>query len=126
MRSRECSTNTEHQTMTTKNVRVLLCALCSALLGTAAIAATHSAEAYPSRPIRIVLGFPPGGSDDYLARIIGPKLSERVGQSVVVDNRPGASSNLGAELTARATPDGYTLFLGPVTTLAASRALFPK
>ncbi|MGZ5163786.1 MAG: Bug family tripartite tricarboxylate transporter substrate binding protein [Burkholderiales bacterium] len=93
---------------------------------TCAAATPSTAGAYPSRPIRIILGFPPGGSDDYLARIIGPKLSERMGQSVVVENRPGASSNIGAELTARATPDGYTLFLGPITTLAASRTLYPK
>jgi tripartite-type tricarboxylate transporter receptor subunit TctC len=112
--------------MTKNNIRRLLCAFTIALASGCAMAATGTTDAYPSRPIRIILGFPPGGSDDYLARIIGPKLSERVGQSVVVENRPGASSNIGAELTAHATPDGYTLYLGPVTTLAASRSLYPK
>ena len=103
--------------------------LLAAALGVSAsfaACAAASVESYPARPIRIIIGFPPGGSDDYLARVIGPKLAERLGQNVVVDNRSGAASNLGAELTARANPDGYTLFLGPISTLAASVTLYPK
>lgn len=89
-------------------------------------AATGLADGYPSKPIRLILGYPPGGSDDYLARIIGPKLSQRLSQPVIVENRPGAAGNMGAEMAAHADPDGYTLYLGPSTLLAASRSLYPK
>jgi tripartite-type tricarboxylate transporter receptor subunit TctC len=71
-------------------------------------------------------GFPPGGSADYMARVIGPKITEQFGQPVIVDNRPGASSNVAAEITARANPDGYTLMLGVMTPLAVSPSLYPK
>ena len=66
------------------------------------------AQDYPSRPIRVVVPFTPGTGMDIIARNVGPRLSERLGQPVVIDNRPGASGNLGAELVARATPDGHT------------------
>jgi tripartite-type tricarboxylate transporter receptor subunit TctC len=69
------------------------------------------AQAYPSRPVRIVAGFPPGGSVDFHARLIGQLLSERLGQQFVVENRPGAGGNLGTEAVVRAAPDGYTLLL---------------
>src|SRR5687767_4006623 len=104
--------------------RVLVAALAASAVFAACAAA--AAESYPSKPIRFIIGFPPAGSGDYLARVIGPKLGERLGQTVVVENRAGASGNLGAEITARANPDGYTLFLGPISTLAASVSLYPK
>src|SRR5437867_12449082 len=66
---------------------------------------------YPSRPIRLLVPNPPGGATDSLARIVGPKLAEALGQPVIVDNRPGPNGNLATELTARATPDGHTLLL---------------
>jgi tripartite-type tricarboxylate transporter receptor subunit TctC len=66
---------------------------------------------YPTRPVRIIVGFPPGGVTDITARLIGPWLSERLGQQFVVENRPGASSNIATEVVARASPDGYTLLL---------------
>ena len=70
-----------------------------------------AAQNYPARPVRIVVGYPPGGVTDIVARLIGPWLSERLGQSFVVENRPGASSNIATEAVAHATPDGYTLLL---------------
>src|SRR5215471_16181875 len=69
------------------------------------------AQPYPSRPVRIVAGYPPGGSVDFHARLIGQLLSERLGQQFVVENRPGAGGNLGTEAVVRAAPDGYTLLL---------------
>ena len=95
-------------------------------LGIIAAGSAAAADDYPSKPIRLVLGYPPGGSDDYLARILGVRLTEKLGQHVVVDNRPGAAGNAAAEIVATAAPDGYTLFLSPTTLLAASRSLYPK
>ncbi len=69
------------------------------------------ADAYPNRPVRLLVGFPPGGVTDIVARLIAPALSERLGQPFAVENKPGASSNIAFEETVRATPDGYTLFL---------------
>jgi tripartite-type tricarboxylate transporter receptor subunit TctC len=68
-------------------------------------------DKYPSRPIRAISGFPPGSSVDVVGRFMTTKLTERLGQQVIIDNRPGASGNIGADLAARATPDGYTIFL---------------
>jgi tripartite-type tricarboxylate transporter receptor subunit TctC len=70
-----------------------------------------SAQAYPTRPVRIIVGFSPGGSTDIAARVVGQWLSERLGQSFVIENRPGAGANLAAEMVVRAPPDGYTLLL---------------
>ena len=67
------------------------------------------AQPYPTKPVRLIVGFAPGGTADIVARIVGPKLSEVWGKSVIVDNRPGAGSTLGAELAAKASPDGHTL-----------------
>lgn len=74
-----------------------------------AAAATATAQSFPTKPIRIIAPFPPGGSVDFTARVVAPKLAESLGQQVVIDNRSGASGNIGSELAARAAPDGYTL-----------------
>ncbi|MFZ4710761.1 MAG: Bug family tripartite tricarboxylate transporter substrate binding protein, partial [Zwartia sp.] len=68
------------------------------------------AQGYPNKTIKIIVGYPPGGSTDVPARIVGQKLAEVLGQPVVIENKPGASGNIGAELAARAAPDGYTIF----------------
>src|SRR5438552_18385333 len=70
------------------------------------------AQTYPSRPVRIIVGFPAGGVGDITARLIGQFLSERRGQPFIVENRQGASGNIGTEAVVRARPDGYTLLLG--------------
>lgn len=73
--------------------------------------ADADAAAYPAKPIRFIVGFPPGGGNDALARIVGPKLSDKFGRTVVIDNRPGAGGNLAADLTAKAPSDGYTILM---------------
>jgi tripartite-type tricarboxylate transporter receptor subunit TctC len=90
------------------------------------VAATaHAADApYPTRPVRLILGFPPGGSTDALARILAPKLGETMGQTWVVDNRAGAGGNLAVEYAVRANPDGHTVLLALSTQLTAAPSLY--
>jgi tripartite-type tricarboxylate transporter receptor subunit TctC len=98
------------------------------MTGTAALPAFHSiarADAYPSRPVRVIVGFPPGAAADIDSRLISEWLSQQLGQQFVVDNRPGAGSNIGAEIAAHSAPDGYTLFT--VSTVNAVNAtLYPN
>ena len=75
------------------------------------LAALAYAQAYPNRPIRIIIPFPPGNTTDIMSRLIAPKMSERLGQQVIVENKPGAGGNLGAEFAVKSPPDGYTLLL---------------
>ncbi len=77
-----------------------------------------NADSFPTQPIRLVVGFPPGGINDIVARVVGQKLSASLGQQVVVDNRAGAGGTIGADLVAKAAPDGYTLLLGSVSNVA--------
>jgi tripartite-type tricarboxylate transporter receptor subunit TctC len=88
--------------------------------------AAHSAEDYPTRPIRVLVGFAAGGVNDLVARAIATRLGQRLGQQVIVENRPGAGGNIATELVARAAPDGYTMLLGSVASLAMSPALLGK
>src|SRR3954469_16971857 len=74
------------------------------------------AEAWPSRSIRFIVPYPPGGPTDLMARSMSGRLGDALGQTVVVDNRPGASGNVGAEIAARSPPDGYTLLMGAIST----------
>ena len=80
---------------------------------------------YPDKPLRLVVPFPPGGSTEPLARVLSQKLGESFGQQVIVDNRPGAGSTIGAEIVARSPADGYTLLLSSISN-AISAALYPK
>ncbi len=80
--------------------------------------------AYPNRPVRMIVPFAPGGSSDVIARIMAPKLSAELGEQVIVENRSGASGNIGMEAAARAAPDGYTIFLGNIGTIAINPAIF--
>ena len=84
------------------------------------------AQAWPAKPIRIIVPFTPGGSTDILGRAIGQKLAESLGQQVVVENRAGAGGSIGAEAAARAAPDGYTLLMGHIGTLAVNPSLYPE
>jgi tripartite-type tricarboxylate transporter receptor subunit TctC len=93
-------------------------------VGTAALPVTSRvvlALDYPARPVKIVVGFPAGGAQDILARLVGQQLTERLGQQFVVENRPGAASNLATEFVAKAPPDGYTLLeFGPTAAINAT------
>ena len=98
-----------------------------ALFATVSICAFPAlAQIYPSKPIRVIVPYPPGGTSDILTRLLGAKLTESWGQQVIADNRSGASGNIGAGLTARAAPDGYTLLLTDVGNLTISSILFTK
>src|SRR5664279_2546132 len=93
-----------------------------ALIGSTLFAIPNAQAAdYPNHPVRIIVGYPPGGSTDIVARIIGNWLSQKLGQQFVVENKPGAGNNIGTELVTKATPDGYTLFLiNPANTINAT------
>ena len=106
---------------TLKSTIVLVIFVAAALVASV----TAVAQAYPARPVRVIVPLAPGGGSDYTARFIGARLSERLGQPVVVDNRPAASGIVGTDLVAKAAPDGYTLLL-VFSTHAQSAQLFKK
>ena len=110
---------------TTQPLRRRLLATALALGGLSAATLPAQAQtAWPTKPIRVVVGFAPGGSTDVMARILSQQLSESLGQPVVVDNKPGASGNISASEVIRATPDGYTLLLAPTSVETANPSLF--
>ena len=84
------------------------------------------AQSYPSRPVKFVAGFPPGGGMDSVARALGEKLSPRLGQQIVVENRPGAGGAIGTDAVAKSAPDGYTLLIGPIGSQAITHHTMPK
>lgn len=90
------------------------------------VATNVGAQAYPAKPIRLIVPFPPGGAVDFYARVVQPPLSEMLGQTVVIDNKVGASGMLGAGIVAKSPPDGYTLLLGNIASLAINVGIYPK
>lgn len=110
-------------------IRECLLRAVAAFFGVAALAyvtqpAAWSAETYPSKPIRFLVGFPPGGANDLVARAMATRLSARLGQQVVVENRSGASGTIGTGSVAKSAPDGYTLIVGTTTTLTVAPRLY--
>jgi len=103
-------------------------ALLTAILALSAVIVVENASAqnYPARPIHLIVPYPAGGGTDFFARLVGQKMSELVGQPIVVENKPGAATNLGADFVAKAPPDGYTVLLGDVATYAANPSLYKK
>jgi tripartite-type tricarboxylate transporter receptor subunit TctC len=97
------------------------------LLWLALVPATALAQqAYPAKPVRMIIPFAPGGASDFVGRILQPKLSEVLAQPIIIENRAGASGNIGVEAAARSAPDGYTIFLGNVGSIAINPGVFPK
>ena len=100
---------------------------CWLLVAAATVAGAPAAAAgYPDHPVRMIVPFTPAGATDMLARLVGERLGAKLGQSVVIDNRAGAGGNVGAEIAARAAPDGYTLLMGPASIYAISATLYPR
>jgi tripartite-type tricarboxylate transporter receptor subunit TctC len=102
----------------------VVAALCAAALVMGA--APAAGQAYPTKPVKLVVPFPPGGSLDAAGRLIAQKLTEMWGQSVVVENKPGAGGNIGADLVAKSAPDGYSILLGALSTHAVNPSLYSK
>jgi len=95
------------------------------LVAMALLSGNVLAQSYPTKPVRIVVPYTPGGTVDIVARMIGERLTETLGRTFVIDNRAGASGNIGAELVAKASPDGYTLLMSSAAPLAANPAFYP-
>ena len=104
---------------------VTIGALAAVLLSGATIHALAQTQ-YPTKPVRLIVAFPPGGSTDIIARLVGQRLSERLGQQVIIDNRGGAGGTVGTQLAARANPDGYTLTMGTTSTHVIAPAAYSK
>lgn len=107
-----------------RQISVLLLAL--TLWPEAVLGAQPAAQNYPTRPVRMVIPFAPGGATDIIARVLEPRLSKHLGQQVVIDNRTGAAGNIAVELVSQAQPDGYTLLVGNISTNSINPILFAK
>src|SRR5918999_6541862 len=99
---------------------------CLALLGSLLSSAAASQDGYPSKPIRILVGYAAGGGNDIIVRVMQPEMQKGLGQPVIVENKPGAQSILAAELAARAAPDGYTIMMGPSGPMTINPATYSK
>src|SRR5688572_29595280 len=97
-----------------------------AALAAALFALPSSAQQYPTRPVRIVVGFAPGGSADVLSRIMGQRLAESLGQTVIIENRPAAGGTVATDIVAKAQPDGHTILAGSVGTMVFAPAMYQK
>ena len=104
-------------------IKYLSCILCASVL---AVAVPAFAQGFPAKPIRLILPYPPGGGSDTIARPFARKMSENIGQQVIVDNRGGAGGNIGMEAAARSAPDGYTVVMGLTAQLAVNPGLYQK
>src|SRR5688572_4326129 len=108
-------------------MRCIACAaLTVAFCGSAHAAAGDAAQTYPNRPLRIIVAYPPAATTDILARLVAHKLNEAWRQPVIVENRPGANGNIGTDIAARATADGYTITMGTAATHSINNTLYPK
>lgn len=100
---------------------LLMCAAAASIAASPALA-----QQYPAKPIRIIVAYTPAGTTDILARLVGQKMTDAWGQPVIVDNRPGANGNIGTEIAARATPDGYSILMATAATHSINNTLYPK
>lgn len=98
----------------------------AAVAGMLAVVPVQAQSRYPSKAVRLIVPFPPGGGNDILGRIVAARLSERLGEQVIIDNRGGAAGIVGTELAARATADGHTLLMGAVSTISINPVFYPK
>jgi len=92
----------------------------------AAAPSTGSGQGYPSKPLHMIIPFAPGGASDFVGRILQPRMAELLGQQIVIENRAGAAGNIGMDAAAKAAPDGYTIYLGNIGTIAINPAVFPN
>ncbi len=97
-----------------------------AIIGSSSFISGVSAQTYPQKPLRMIIPFAPGGASDFVGRIISQRLGDLLGQQIVIENRGGASGNIGLELAAKSPNDGYTIFLGNIGTIAINHAVFPN
>jgi tripartite-type tricarboxylate transporter receptor subunit TctC len=112
--------------LSVRGVLAAIAAACTLTTATAQTTSTGSGQAYPTKPIRLIVPFAPGGGTDIIGRAIAPHLGQALGQQVIVDNRPGAGTIIGAELAARSPPDGYTIFMGINGTMAINPSMYRK
>jgi tripartite-type tricarboxylate transporter receptor subunit TctC len=103
--------------------RALFSVVMASVIAAVPVAASAQQD-YPNRPIRLIVGVPPGGTIDVVARIVGAQLSKQLKQTVLVDNKGGAGGNIGANFVAKSPPDGYTLFLSVIGTMAINPSLY--
>src|SRR5882757_7777276 len=108
------------------NGRLRVVSIAVLMLAASVSVAPAQSQSYPNRPIRLIVGYPPGGAVDLIARLYGQGLSVRLGQPVVIENKPGSGSNLAADLAAHSTPDGYTLFHGPDNVFMSNPHIYGK